>query len=254
MPEQNTTQPSKSKVSFSFDLRVIVVLLLLVIAGMLALWRPWEATSSSDQTIEVTGEATLTDSPDEFVFYPSYEFKNADKTAALAAMTEKSGAIVAKLKELGVPDSKIKTNSSNYDYPVYYFEDKAQEPTYTLQLTITLSSLEEAQKIQDYLVSTTPSGAVSPQASFSDAKRKELESKARDEATKDARSKADQMAKNLGFKVGKVKTVTDGSGFGIMPYAERGALDTAVSSSTSLAVQPGENELSYSVTVTYFLR
>ncbi len=54
------------------------------------------------------------------------------------------------------------------------------------------------------MVTTAPTGQVSPRPNFSDAKRKELESKARDEATKDARAKADQSARNLGFKVGKI--------------------------------------------------
>src|SRR6185295_2149453 len=111
------------------------IILIAVIVAMLAIWKPWAGATSSTQTIEVTGTAKITDTPDEFVFYPSYEFKGVDKDAALAELTKKSDAIVAKLKELGVASSKIETNSSGYNYPIYYGTD-SKDATYTLQLTV----------------------------------------------------------------------------------------------------------------------
>ncbi len=250
-----TPQPTKNRATFSLDYRIIIFLLLAVIAAMLLLWKPWESSATEDdRTINVTGDAKVTAEPDEYVFYPSYEFKNANKDAALQDLTKKSDDIVSKLKGLGVPDSKIKTNTDGYDYPVYYNERDSNDATYSLRLTVTVSSREDAQKVQDYLLGTTPLGSVSPQPSFSDAKRKQLENQARDEATKDARAKADQSAKNLGFKIGKVKTISDGSGFGGDYTLQRGVESSvATDSKMQLGVQPGENELSYSVTVIYFV-
>lgn len=250
----NLNQPAPSRrLNLSIDYRIITIVLLAVIAGMLALWRPWTSAQTSDRTIQVTGQTTLKAEPDEYIFYPAYEFKNKDRNAALAELSKKSDEVVAKLKSLGVSDSKIKVNSDGYE--PYYLEKTPGTTTYTLRLTVVVDNRELAQKVQDYLVTTTPTGTVSPQADFSDARRKELENQARDEATKDARAKADQTAKNLGFKLGKVKAVSDGSGFGdVIPYD--GRLEAAIdsSASTKLAVQPGENELSYSITVTYFVK
>jgi SNF2 family DNA or RNA helicase len=45
--------------------------------------------------VSVSGSATLKAEPDEYVFYPSYEFKNADKTAGLKELTAKSEEVVA---------------------------------------------------------------------------------------------------------------------------------------------------------------
>lgn len=247
--EQN---PRNTKLSLSLDYRIITIVLLLVIAGMLMLWRPWNDSRADTRTIETTGQATVKAAPDEYVFYPSYEFKNADKAVALAEVTKKSSEIVAKLKELGVADSEIKTNSSGYDFPIY--GQDVSTPTYALQITITVDNSELAQKVQDYLITTTPTGSVTPQATFSEAKRKTLESQARDEATKDARAKAEQSAENLGFRLGDVKTVSDGAGFGIMPYPAMGKAERDVAAPEQLQIQPGENELNYSVTVTYFVR
>jgi len=244
----------KNRVNFSFDLKWIILLLLAVIVAMLLVWKPWTGVSGSDRTVQVTGEAKISAEPDEFVFYPAYDFKNADKDAALTALSKKSDEIVAKLKELGVDSKQIKTDSTGYDFP-YYADKTSDVLTYSLRFTITVDSLELAQKVQDYLLTTAPTGSVSPQAAFSQEKRKVLESEARDKATKEAREKAEQSARNLSFKVGKVKEVSDGQGFSILPYEKGIALDsTEQSASPSLSVQPGQNDLTYTVTVTFFVK
>jgi uncharacterized protein len=254
---ENTPSTPGKRFNVSLDYRFVIGLLLAVIAVMLIIWKPWATAKLDDsRTIEVTGEATLKAEPDEYMFTPAYEFKNADQEVALAALTKKSEEVIAGLKNLGVADNKIKTNSTGNNFYPYYYDEGTKTNNYTLQITVTVDNRELAQKVQDYLLTTTPTGAVSPQFTFSDAKQKELESRARDEATKDARAKAEQSANNLGFKLGKVKAVTDGAGFGpIHPGFSRGAeVTTMIAEDQKLAVQPGENELSYSVTVTYYLR
>ncbi|MDB5170668.1 MAG: hypothetical protein JWO35_362 [Candidatus Saccharibacteria bacterium] len=257
--DQPTQNPTKSnKLNLSVDLRAIIFLLLVVIAGMVLLWKPWAATTSgkSDQVVTVTGESKVTAAPDEFVFYPTYEFKNASKETALAALTKQNEELVAKLKALGVADNKIKTNSDGYDN--YYYDQSSGQNNYTLRLTVTVGDKKLAEKVQNYLVSTAPTGAVSPQASFSDKKRKQLENTARDAATKDARSKAEQSAKNLNFTVGKVKSVKDGTGFGgATPLYGRAESTPAIAADTTnsnLSIQSGENDLTYSVEVVYYVR
>ncbi len=257
-------QPSKqssgsNKLNLSLDLRVVVLLLLAVIAAMLFAWKPWtdKAVVKNDQVITVTGESKITAAPDEFIFYPTYDFKNSNKNVALAELTKQSETIVAKLKELGVSDSKIKTDADGNNYN-YRFDQESGQSNYTLRLTVKADSKELAEKVQDYLVTTAPTGAVSPQANFSDKKRKQLESQARDEATKDARSKAEQSARNLSFKIGKLKSIRDISGFGgITPlygFRDGGVAVAEDTANTKLAVQPGENDLTYAVEVVYYLQ
>lgn len=250
------TQPTtnKTNLKFSFDLRIIVVLLAAIIVVMLLIWKPW-AGAVSDRTIEVTGQTTVTATPDEFVFYPNYQFENKDKTAALADVSKKSDEVTAELKKMGVDEKKIKTSSSGYDGAIMP-PGATDQSTYYLQLTVTVNNKELAQKVQDYLVTTTPTGSISPQATFSDEKRNQLEATARDEATKDARAKAEQSGRNLGFTVGKVKTVSDGTGFNTLPFSGRAMPPAEADSkmSSSLGIYPGENELPYSVTVVYYIR
>ncbi len=254
--ESLKSKRADSNLSFSIDLRWICMFLLAVIAGMLLIWKPWQPSTQSDsRTVEVTGEAKIKAEPDEFVFYPYYEFSGNDKEAALKEVANKSSELTAKLKELGVEEKQIKTNSDGYDK--YYPLPEAGTPTYSLRLEVRTGSKDTAQKVQDYLVSTAPKGSVSPQTSFSDAKRKQLESEARDQATKEARSKAEQSAKNLGFSIGKVKSVKDGIGFdGAAPMYATDAMTMRAEAAggSSLQVQPGENELNYSVSVSYYLK
>lgn len=248
-------EPLMRRISRGFwKLACLVLLLALVIS--VALWRPWEATpKASDRTVSVSGTATVSAEPDEYVFYPSYEFVNTDKQAALAELTKKSDEIIAKLKSLGVPNEKIKSNSSGYDDK--YFPVSTGENTYTLTLTVNTTKAL-VQKVQDYLITTSPSGSVSPSSTFSKEKTKTLEAQARDKAEADARNRAEQSAKNLGFKVGAVKSVTD-NGFNdpggcqgtiCAGTSEMRTLDAAA---PSLSVQPGENDFNYTVNVVYYI-
>ena len=238
---------------------LICGLMALVIVLMLLLWRPWSTSLSADsRTVTVNGSATVEAEPDKYVFSPSYEFENADRAAGLAALTAKSDEIVAGLKNAGVADEDIKTDASGYRN--YYFYDQERGVhSYTLQITATTRSRDQAQKTQDYLLTTSPEGAVTPQVTFSESTRKKLEAEGRDRATKDARAQAEQQANNLGFGLGKVKSVSDASsGQGVVtPYFGRDlnvSTPSTGEADTELSVQPGQNELHYQVEVTYFIK
>lgn len=238
---------SKAK-HVTIDTRFILAFLVAAILIMLALWRPWEATSS-DRVIEVNGKATVSATPDQFVFSPSYQFKNTDKQKAITEAEQESEKVVAELKKLGVPEQSIKTNTSSYDLPLR--DGVTDETTYTLGLTVTVDSQELAQQVQDYLASTSPVGSVSPQSYFSDAKQKELEAQAREVAIEDAREKANQTAEDLGFKVGKVKKVSDGFAFGVAGSPE---LLVAQDATQKLSLHPGENEVTYTMHISFYLK
>jgi len=251
-------QATKRRISLPGGLWLPVALLVIAIAVMLVMWKPWQPNiKASDRTISVTGDATLTATPDEYVFSPGYDFTNADKQTALGNLTKKSDDVIAKLKGLGVADSDIKSNSSGYNTGTYYLPvvNSGGTYTYTLNLTVTIHTSALAQKVQDYLVSTGPTGDVSPQANFSTAKQHALQGQARNQAEQDAKAKADQSAKNLGFKVNRVKSVTDGSlDNGTSPQIFNGATDAAAGTATpKLSVQPGQNDFTYSVSVVYYI-
>lgn len=257
--EQNKSDKKQKHIlKIEFSLWWIIVLLALIIVVMTVLWRPWE-TRSDNRTVTVMGTTTMKAVPDEYTFNPSWQFKNSDKALALKEATEKSVSVVAELKKLGVADAKITTNLGGWEN-YYYYDSSLGKHTYTLNITVVVATRDLAQKVQDYFVTTEPTGQVTPIAAFSQSKQKKLESEARSAATKEARAKADEMAKNIGFTVGKVKTINDqGSGGSILFAGDKAVSLMAQDSVAGTAeansvVQPGENQIQYSVEVTYYIR
>lgn len=258
---KNSFIPGNNKVRLNLDLRLIIVALLVVIVGMLITWQPWQRDETGDRTIQVTGQAVIKSEPDEFSFNPQYESTGATKEASLTELKKKTNDLTDKLNELGVTDKQIKSDINQYSLTYNPSDTTKQDTAYTLTLTISVPSKELAQKVQDYLATTTPQGSVTPYATFSESKRLALEQEGRNQATKDARKKADESAKNLGFKVGNVKSVKDGAEFGGgMPMTLEARSTMAVDGAapaagtvTSLPVQSGENSFSYSVTVEYYV-
>jgi len=249
----------KQSITVKFNVWIIVAVLALTNLLTVALWQPWNGVRLGDRKIVITGSTTLEAEADQYTFMPYYQKTGTDRTKINTELSNLSKTIVTKLKALGVSDSAIKTDISSYDYGIYYHDDD-NTSSGTLNLTVTLRDKALAQKVQDYLLTTAASGSVSPQISFSLAKQKELEATARAEALKDARTKAEVSAKQLGATLGQVISVGDSFSGSVTPLpwlydsatkAESGSSSDTVSSYT---IQPGLNEYSFSVEVSYELK
>lgn len=252
--------PPKSSHTVNIDYRWLIIFgLVLLIVIMTVLWKPWEAKiGAGTRTIDVVGNATVKAVPDEIVFTPQYSFKMDSKQAAVDAASKKNATVTERLKTLGVVDNQIKSNTSGYDSGVTPMAEPSEDSsyTYTTSLTVTLTDTKLAQKVQDYLATTSPEGQVTPYYDFTDETRAKLESDGRNKATADAKKKAEQSAGILGVSVGSLKNYTDNS-FGGYPIALRdmsGAEDSVSSSKSSFNLQPGENELNYSVSVSFYVK
>lgn len=233
---------------------------------MFFLWRPWEpSVRATNRTISVTGNATITATPDEYVFSPEYNFTDSNQQTALSELTAKSNTVVGQLKALGVPNKEIQTNSNGYGgtrlyvAPVPVVPDDSSSSSYILNLQITVNNVVLAQKVQNYLLTTNPTGQVSPEAQFSNGLQSSLQNEARQKAEQNARAQAEQSAGDLGFSIGAVKSVDDSNNDGFMPLAISSGVsstDAAIPSvqSPQLKIQPGQNNLSYSVSVVYYIK
>lgn len=248
--------PNKSKLNISISWHYICIALLLTNVLTVFLWKPWQDSTATTRKITMSGEATIKAEPDEYVLNPYFEYTNVDRAKATQELTTQGAAVTAKLKELGVKDEQIKSNTNGYD-KYYSSGQDSGENTMQLTYTITVSDKELAQKVQDYLLTLNPQGQISPMAQFSETKQKDLETEAREKAIDDARAKAEKTATQLKAKVGKVVSVSDGVGYGggmPIPYAA-GAMEVRSDSAiSSLPIQVGQNEFTYAVTVEYELK
>ncbi|QQG49706.1 MAG: SIMPL domain-containing protein [Candidatus Berkelbacteria bacterium] len=249
-----------NEVTLRFDFRIITILLLVVIGVMLALWQPW--AEADKRTVTVSGEATVKAEPDEFIFYPSYQKTGKDSAEAISAVSAFGNAVVDKLKELGVEDKEIVVNSSaNKDYEVMLGRpDPAPtgDGTYTAyySLTITLNDKTLAQKVLDYIVTTSPLSGVSPQSTFATQTRKDLESRARAAALKDARTKAEQTANELEASIRQVVSVSEPQWGGVVPMAldSRAMATDPAETLSAPKLLVGEQDVTYAVQVVFRLR
>lgn len=239
--------------TLKLDIRTIIIaILLLAIAIMALLWKPWEG--SGVRTLSATGQGEVKSTPDEFVFHPYFE-RSGDETAAKNELSTFGTKLISDLKKLGVAESDITVSSNNYGRaePLIAPDKPTTKQTVTLSSTITVPSKELAQKVQDYLATTDAKGQLTSQSQFSQQKRRDLENQARDKAITDAKSRAEHTAAGLQASLGKVKEVKDGSQGIVYPLA---AEDMARSSagSSSLPVTPGQDTVTVSVEVIFELK
>ncbi|MFI5240430.1 MAG: SIMPL domain-containing protein [Candidatus Saccharimonadia bacterium] len=252
------------QLNFKIDFRILCILLVLVILAMLYFWRPWIVKST--KTITVTGSATITATPDSYVFSPTYNATGTTSADALSKVSTTGNTVVNGLKALGVSSSEISTNvysdsgavplgvsqssSAAPNMPVYYGALSA-----TYGITVTLSSDKLVQKVSDYLATTSANGTVTPQAEFSSAKSSSLEMQARAEAVANAKLNASSEASQLSTKLGKVETISDSSGGGVVvPLSESssGTLNTPAASAP--IVLSGTQQVSAQVSVVFELQ
>jgi uncharacterized protein len=235
-------------------LEFVQTFLILVVLGLLLWSQPWnQAGSSVSRKVSVGGEASIKAEPDEYVFSPYFNESGKDKEAIKTSLNEKANAAVAKLKELGVEEKDIKLDASSYDY--WYIQGN-EDGNLNIMLNITVHNKDAAQKVQDYLLTLPLEGQLTPQAQFSEAKKKELNSQATEEAIKDAKQKAEQQATLLGAKVGKVIEVGQPTEVNF-PIAYSGSeltVDSANAQRSSLPVLAGQNDYTLQITVTYELK
>ncbi len=239
-------------INLRLDFRILSAVLLVVIVSMAFVWRPWGSTEK--RTISIQGEATLKAAPDEFIFSPVYEKKAKDSTTAISEVSKLGNSVVAKLKKLGVADKSIQTNVTTQKRYEPLTGRETDEITAQFSLTVTINDKVLAQKILDYLTITGPLYSVSPQSTFANETRKQLESEVRGKALSDARSKADQTAKELGVKVGKVISVSEPQFGGPITLEGKSVPSSDSSTSTPPVLLTGEQEVTYTVTVNFQIR
>lgn len=251
--------------TLKLDLRLLTILLAIALVGILAWTQPWRGTTSkTTEGISVTGEATITAQPDQFRFMPSYQKSAMTSEEAISEASKIGNEVVAELKELGVAADEISTDVSSYQAyggtePAIAPDRKPQPSGYTANYTVTATTKtrEIAEKVQAYLATTPATSQVSPIKSFSKDMQKKLETEARTKAIADAKSKAEQSAKDLGVKIGRVISVSEinQTGGPILLYDKAGDMaTTSTREATTPNFETSNQDLDFTISVTYSIR
>lgn len=240
--------------TISLDYKTVLPLIAAFMLGLgIGWWQPWQ--SGETRLVTVTGDATISATPDEYIFYPSFTATAKTANEATAAAKKTGDAVVKKIQELGVTQDKIKTDISSS--PSYDFNGR-QEDEYQsyFMITATINDFELAQKVQDYLLTTDNTGSSSPQSGFSEAKATELKAEARKQAVENAKTQGQQIAAELDSTINEVQSVEEVTGFdSVIPMYNRAAISgSSEDSQTSSELLVGEQDLTFSVKVIFSLK
>lgn len=232
--------------------KIFELLLLVTILGLLIWSQPWKTNSNEARKITVSGEATLEAKPDEYAFNPYFEATGTDQQALKDAVSAQANAAIDTLKELGVEENKLKLDVSSFDQ---WFMSEGETGSLQARLSIIVADETLAQKVQDYLFTTEAKGQISPQGTFSEGMKKELETKAVEQAIADAKTKAQQQASLLDAEVGEVLEFSQDQNMAFPVAYDVMTMEAGPEiSRVAPPVLVGENEYTQRVNVTFVLR
>ena len=202
-----------------------------------------EPATESD-TLTVTGLGTVDAVPDEANFSFGVESRARTAQAALAANATAMDKLIAALRQAGARD--IATQWVNV-YPVSQEDGTIDGYSASNSVSATIG-VGRAGALIDAAAGAGANQISGPGMSSSDAEK--LYRDALADAVKDARERAEVLAKAAGRTLGEITAIVEGTGQVPVPYAERAALDAAVST----PVIPGKQETVAQVSVTFDLR
>lgn len=242
-----------------------VLLALLVIGGIIKL-----AGSGNDlaeaNTITVTGEGEAFAVPNIATISYNVRAEGTDVTATQEEVTTTSNQVLEALKEFGIEEKDIQT--SNYSAnPRYQYRtsscrfgdcpDNRVLVGYEVNSTVTVKvrKVEDAGKVLGLIGGFKVSDINGPNLEIDN--QDAVLAEARDEAIQNARAKAEDLADELGVRLGKVVSFSEGGNY---PMYARGkvmlesANDMAASAGAAPSIAVGENQVISNVSLTYKIR
>lgn len=178
------------------------------------------------------------------------------KTAAtVAAVQEQANSaankIIQGLRNLGIAEKNIKTTnySVNPDYDYNRETQNITGYTVTQTLQVDITPIDIANKVIDSATADGANLVGSINFIFNEKTKKDLENKARVEAVKIAREKAESLAKATGIRLGRIVDVQESGSYEPRLYMMADTLEGKSAPDTEL--QPGENSITTTITLSY---
>jgi len=213
----------------------------------------------TDNTVNVQGEAQVKAMPDLMVVYFDVETKGDTTEAARADNVEVVEKLVDGIVALGFERSEIVTENFNvrqdYDWKNGERVDKGFIASHDIKVKMAVDDTEKMGKVVDAGVSA---GAMVNRINFelTQESQNKYKAEAMKIAAKDAKIKAESVAEGFDKRVGKLVNVQV-QNFGYNPWRAYGGnlmADTAMIKESVSNIQPGEKDITASVSATYKLR
>ena len=209
-----------------------------------------EVTMTADM-ITVTAKSSVFSVPDKAEISVGTNTNGATAAEAQDKSAEKTNAVIDKLKEMGIEDKSIKTTN----YNMYQRYDNNGKPNgYEVDVMLSVKD-QDIDAVGDLIAALTNAGAdrfhgVSFYCSTYDDDYNE----AMGAALSEARKKADVLAGAAGRTISGIRSIQEGYQDTSYEYSSSfGAAYDSAESAKSMAMMPGEAEISARITVTYYM-
>lgn len=234
----------------------------MVILVLILVWVvPWSkvnwgrVTWQPAEVVTVNGEAKSQEKNQIASYTAGVEAVNDNKEEAVKEVNTKIEALVVALKEFGIKDADIKTqNMSIYQDEQSYYDNGIQKSRkgqwrVNNSVEIILREIDKASALADLVTKSGANNVWGPNFSMDDTN--EIEKGLYDMAIKDAKEKAESIAKASGRTLGKVLSVNDGGNTnGVYPmYAMKDG-----AGSGGAITEPGSTTVYKNLTVVFELK
>ena len=209
------------------------------------------------RTMSVNGTGQVFLSPDIAYIYIGVHSEEATAAEAVTANNNETQKVIDALKKAGVEAKDIRTTNFSI-WPNQQYSPDGQ-PTGTRYVVdnsvfVTVRKLDE---LGDLLDSAVAAGANSINSiQFDVADKTEALKKAREEAVKDAKAQAQELADTAGLKLGEMQTISFYDSASV-PYQDtygKGGGGAAVEQAAAVPIQPGQLALTVTVSMTYEIK
>jgi uncharacterized protein YggE len=195
--------------------------------------QPQLKIDSSNRTLTVTAEDSVSVEPEVAVLHVGFETAPGDAKSVYAQGTQTSNAIINALKQAGVPESDIRSESQYLDAD---YTTKQHRYRLTQRWTVRTTP-QHAAEILDTAINAgaTSSGEIE----WTVKDEKALEAQALDRAADRARANAAVLAKGMGVRLGTLIYVSNQISGAVIPQPMVIAMRrTAEPNAQPLAIEP----------------
>ncbi|ORM28689.1 SIMPL domain-containing protein [Williamsia sp. 1135] len=224
-----------------------------LITGLVACGDDEPSDPGNQRSVTVVGNGQVEGAPDTLRADLGVETTGDDVSTAVNAANQQISAITEAVVNAGVPRENIQTQqvtlSPDYSDPVPGGSSQISGYRATNSLRVDITDLTKASNVLEVAVEAGGNSTRISNVSFVIDDDSDLVVNAREQAFNDARDRADQYARLSGDELGKVLTIDETSSGQQVQAGERSTMD-----SSAVPLEPGQQTVSFSVTVKWQLK
>jgi uncharacterized protein YggE len=241
-----------------------LTLLVVSVFVVIKVVKEFKTDNGAVNTITVDGDSETFASPDIATVSFGVSATNKDLNTAQGEVEKNSSTAIEAVKDLGIDAKDIQTTYYNanpqYDYKCGQYGCGGGNGTLigyqvTQTTTVKIRDLSKVSEIIGALGASKVSDIQGP--NFDIENKDALQEQARAEAIKEAKAKAEVLAKDLGVHLGRIVSYNDNNSGGPIMYAKSMMLDSASGNApeaVSPTIETGQNRIYSSVTIVYKIK